>query len=323
MKPYFLYVLLCGVFIGISCSSSKRTQTENMPEGTELPQQTITKDTFLLPVMPEGMTNPDERAKFLTMHYWDRFDFGNEKLITRPQITEQAFVDYINVLNYVSEDDAKKSIAYTLEKAGESKAMYAHFASLFEKYFNGPNSPFRNEGFYISVLEKLTKATLLSKEDESRYKFQLDMALKNSVGAKAANFNYTLASGKTADVYSINSDYLILMFSNPGCPACAATVQQIEASDAIGNALKRNSPNRTMLTVLTVYPDNDLNEWTSHVQEMPSQWHNAYDKGMVITQKKLYDIQAIPTLYLLDKDKKVILKDTSVEEIERFFSIAR
>ncbi|HBK95202.1 MAG TPA: DUF5106 domain-containing protein, partial [Porphyromonadaceae bacterium] len=39
-----------------------------------------------------------------------------------------------------------------------------------------------------------------------------------------------------------------------------------------------------------------------------------------ITKQKLYDIKAIPTLYLLDKDKKVILKDTSIEAIESFFA---
>jgi hypothetical protein len=41
---------------------------------------------------------------------------------------------------------------------------------------------------------------------------------------------------------------------------------------------------------------------------------------MTITQKKLYDIRAIPTLYLFDKEKNVILKDTSIEAIENFFT---
>jgi len=54
---------------------------------------------------------------------------------------------------------------------------------------------------------------------------------------------------------------------------------------------------------------------------MPAQWIHAYDKGMEITQRRLYDIKAIPTLYLLDKEKKVLLKDTSVEALESFFSV--
>ena len=49
-------------------------------------------------------------------------------------------------------------------------------------------------------------------------------------------------------------------------------------------------------------------------------WINAYDGGMVITKERVFDIQDIPTIYLLDKNKRIILKDASLEEIESFFS---
>jgi hypothetical protein len=42
---------------------------------------------------------------------------------------------------------------------------------------------------------------------------------------------------------------------------------------------------------------------------------------MAITRERLYDIKAIPTIYLLDSDKKVLLKDSSIEAVESFFSI--
>ena len=38
----------------------------------------------------------------------------------------------------------------------------------------------------------------------------------------------------------------------------------------------------------------------------------------MIDQKSLYDLKAIPTLYLLDKDKTVLLKDATAEEIEEY-----
>ena len=53
---------------------------------------------------------------------------------------------------------------------------------------------------------------------------------------------------------------------------------------------------------------------------MPQQhWVNSYDDGEVIFGNLLYDIKAIPTLYLLDKNKKVILKDVGLGEIEEYF----
>lgn len=43
----------------------------------------------------------------------------------------------------------------------------------------------------------------------------------------------------------------------------------------------------------------------------------------MIDQKNLYDLKAIPTLYLLDKDKTVLLKDATAEEIEEYLKRIR
>ena len=50
---------------------------------------------------------------------------------------------------------------------------------------------------------------------------------------------------------------------------------------------------------------------------------NAYDAGQKITERQLYDLKAMPTLYLLDKDKRVILKDAPVEQIEQWLTEKR
>ena len=33
---------------------------------------------------------------------------------------------------------------------------------------------------------------------------------------------------------------------------------------------------------------------------------------------EIYDLKAIPTLYLLDKDKKVVLKDVTFNQVENY-----
>ena len=50
---------------------------------------------------------------------------------------------------------------------------------------------------------------------------------------------------------------------------------------------------------------------------MPNEWINGYDKGQLIDREKLYNVNAIPALYLLDKQKVVLVKDSiNVGEIE-------
>ena len=70
--------------------------------------------------------------------------------------------------------------------------------------------------------------------------------------------------------------------------------------------------------LLAVYPDEDKEEWERHLPDFPKEWINGYDKKLVIKEKNLYDLKAIPTLYLLDKDKKVLLKDATVAQIDQY-----
>jgi len=322
--PIFLLTLNLAI---LSCSSSKKSESNRQEIKTESSvTDKISQDdkasanTFTLPDIPPEITNSDLRALYLVEHYWDHFSFSNRELITLPEITEQAFVDYINILNYVPSDKADESIRETIKKAEVDTLMHAHFISLFEKYFYDPNSPFRNEEFYIPVLNQITKSSLLTDTDKSVYEFQLEMAMKNRVGKKGNNFKYTLTSGKTFSFHELKSEYTLLMFTNPGCPTCETVTRQLSASEPINNALALNSPTRTMLTIITLYSDEDLDEWLAHLPQMPANWVHAYDKYLEITHKNLYDIKAIPTLYLFDKDKNVILKDTSIEAIETFFN---
>lgn len=323
MQRYLIGTITFFLFLFsfFSCLSSKNASSENADEELASDSFIIVPDTFVLPDVPDAITNPDARADYLVLHYWDRFDFSNSELISKPEITEQAFVDYINILNYASYDKSIESLKYTLSLTEQNKEMYIHFCSLFEKYLYSANSPFRNEEFYIPVLEKLLKTDFLSEEQKSIYQFQYDFSKKNRIGHSAADFTYTLSNGESNKMSSINSEFLILFFSNPGCPTCMAVSEAIDKSVQINKAFSHNSPNRIMLTVLSVYPDDDIEEWRNYLNRLPDRWIHSYDDGMKITKNRLYDIKAVPTIYLLDKNKKVILKDTSIEILEAFFDM--
>ena len=77
-----------------------------------------------------------------------------------------------------------------------------------------------------------------------------------------------------------------------------------------------------VLKVLSVYPDEDIVAWRDYLAQMPAKWINAYDDGMVIASESLYNLNAIPSLYLLDAQKRVLVKDgVSVPQIEDVISI--
>ena len=278
-------------------------------------------NSFPLPTVPVVITDPDEAMLYLSKHFWDQFPFADTTLIDQPDITEQGFVDYIQILNQIPHSDAEKSLLSMLDKAKETPTMYVHFASLYTQYLYDPNSPFRNEELYIPVVNNLLKSGLLSEADQSVYDFHQEMIMKNRIGTKATDFVYTLANGDKKKMHALQSSYLLLYFTNPDCPACAALTQELSNSKVLWSMFSMNNPPiHNMLTVLSIYPDSNIDQWRKALPNLPQKhWVNAFDDGTVLTNKRLYDIKAIPTLYLLNKNKEIILKDTSLEGIEEYF----
>ncbi len=299
MKYFFLLLLLTLCF---SCSGQQSKKQTAGP--TETP-------TFQLPTIPTILSDPVERAEYLLKHYWDNFDFTDTAYIHLPEITEQAFVDYIDVMPIVSTPFAALSIKDLMNKAEVDPTMFNYFANMFEKYLYDPNSPFRNDELYIPVLESVL-ASPLTKE-KIRPTHLLELAKKNRIGETAIDFTYTLANGTKSTMQKIQSDYTVLFFYNPGCHSCKEITDNLQSSLTIKYLMSEKK-----LKVLAIYPDEDLSEWQTYLSSIPKEWINAYDDGTHLFNEELYDLKAIPTLYLLDKEKKVLLKDTTFEQLENF-----
>lgn len=167
-----------------------------------------------------------------------------------------------------------------------------------------------NEEFYIPVLEAMVASPILSETEKIRPQARLELAQKNRVGTKALDFTYTLASGAQGTLYQIKSDYTLLFINNPGCHACTETIEALKSIPMVSELIKKKK-----LTILSLYPDEELDEWRKHRSEFPAEWINGYDKSFTIKTKNLYDLKAIPTLYLLDANKKVLLKDATTQAI--------
>lgn len=294
-----------------SCSNSPAIPTQE----EELRPASMKVQPFRLPDIPDSLTDPGQRADYLSVHYWDNFDFTDTTGIASPGKTEQILSDYIAILPYVSDQMAQGSIHELMYRAEQGKHLFPFFAELLEKYLYDPNSPFRNEEYYLHVLRYIEASPALDEIQKIRFAYQLSSVLKNRKGTKAADFTYTLSAGDKNRMHNIQSDYLLLYFNNPDCHACEEIQAGLEASPIVSKAIKSDR-----LKVLAVYPDEDLTEWKTHPSRMPACWLNSYDAGQRIKGKELYDLRAIPSLYLLDKNKTVLVKDGTIEQVEQLLT---
>lgn len=301
--------ILCFLLLWSCKSGNASSQTKN-----EVSQDTI--KTFTLPAIPQIMVAPEQRAEFLVKHYWDNVNFADTNYIHHPEITEQAWVDYCDILNHVPLKTAQEAIRKTIDRTNVDKKVFVYITDLADKYLYDPNSPMRNEEFYIPVLEAMAASPVLEEIEKVRPKARLELAQKNRIGTKAINFTYTLASGAQGSLYQLNADYLLLFINNPGCHACTETIEGLKQAPIISQLIKEKK-----LIVLSIYPDEELDDWRKHLNEFPKEWINGYDKKFTIKEKQLYDLKAIPTLYLLNKEKTVLLKDATAQAIEEYLMI--
>lgn len=240
-----------------------------------------------------------------------QFDYRDTAFVHHPERLEQAFADYIVQLKELPVDAASSSIKETMRQAAADSVMFVRLSDLFEAYLYDPESPMRDESLFIAVLEAVLEVPVLDEASKVRPAYLLELAMKNRVGEPAADFTYTLAGGKKRTLYQTEADRLLLFFHDPDCHTCRETMVQLYALAVVKLWVTERN-----LIVLTVYPDEDLEAWKRHLPEMPADWIHAYDAALVLKNEELYDLKSFPSLYLLDKDKRVLLKDATVGQVE-------
>ena len=266
--------------------------------------------------VPSIYTDQASYVAYYVAHYWDRYDFASFDKKYSEETTGQAFANFAYLLQMQSglgaaSPEAASAVKNLLARASVTEDAYWRFLDLCEHYFYEPNSPMRNDEFFIPAIDHaLSSKSPLDEVSKERYRSLKKTVERNRPGTIATDFAYTTASGTQGRLHTLSSEILILFFYNPGCADCRR-VKELMSESAAVDALHKAG----RLKVLALYPDKDLTEWKKYLPENPKWWISAYDKGAVIQTKGLYDLKAIPTLYLLDGNKRVALKDPTPENL--------
>lgn len=240
---------------------------------------------------------------------------GGAKTGPKPEASWQREAKFRTFLNHsmtVSTDSARHILDTLLDFYGGDSAALRQMVAFLTPPLSDPNSQIRNDELYIPLLEAVVGSPFYDSTEKIRPRYQLEMARKNRVGYPAADFWYTLADGKRGNLYALEAPFTLIYINNPDCHACEEVQGMLATSSVIDNHLKSGK-----LKIVAIYPDEDLEAWHKHRTEVPGMWINGYDADLAMRRQELYDLRAIPSLYLLDKDKKVLLKDcASVDIVE-------
>lgn len=199
-----------------------------------------------------------------------------------------------------------------LDKVKHSKGALDEFAQLAKTIWNDANSPYRNDELYLPVLRTQISSGFYDEASVIRLNYQANLLSQNRLGHKANDIVFTTRDEKSGHLYDISSKFTLLYFNNPGCNMCAEITAGLKASGIMSFLVSSG-----VLNILSIYPDELLDEWLEYYNEQPSSWIRSYDKGCQILKNGTYNLAAIPSLYLLDANKTVLIKDASdVRQIE-------
>ena len=285
---------------------------------------------FPAATIPGMITDQNDAVEYLSLHYWDGITetertYPSDSLIVsgvRLSDVEQKFADWTSVLSMATPQVVEKSVARLYDRAlacerkNPSSNVFETFCDLTYKYLYDPNSPMRNEDIYYHFVKRLASYEGISQEMRDKYAYDAKMCSLNKVGTVAADFRFADKNGKIRTLHSIEAPVTLLFFSNPGCTMCYDIIQTLSGSEAISERIDAGQ-----LAVLNIYIDEDLEGWRSYMPIYPENWYNGFDPDLVIRTENLYNVRAIPSLYLLDENKKVLFKDVPEQTLFRVLGL--
>ena len=89
---------------------------------------TKAQNNFPYPALPDSLRSVEQRATYLSEHYWDNFNFSDTLELANKEMAEQGFVNFIDILARfdqeiaqkvsVNKDDAVVQVAFNVPFSG-------------------------------------------------------------------------------------------------------------------------------------------------------------------------------------------------------------
>ena len=262
-------------------------------------------------------------------HYWDGISFNDDRLIRTPFFLPKLEKFYREV-SPPQPDSIIQDIDYKLLLARVSPEMYKFMLNWYTDEYINPKY-MGQDAVFVHLFELYHSkgvSTWLNEKQNDIIKKRAYMLMANLIGLKAANLEMLDTSDRKTSLYEVKGDYTVVCFWDPNCGHCK---EEIPHLDSIYNASWKKH-NVRMFGVLTADNKPEIKkEWVNYIHEHKiDYWVNVYETkemsdAITAAQKpsfrQLYDVTMTPTLYLLDKDKNIIGKKLTWQQLDELMHV--
>lgn len=291
-RRMLLTALLSGAMLLGACAGNAR---QAPPEGAAAAETSVAE--LQLPEIPMSVRDPRARADYLLVHFWENLDFGDTVRSYDADFMEQNFSNFISVFPHASEAGRLEAVRNLMSRAAADSAAYMFVAEIAEKYLYEAGSPMMSEEYYRLFLDELLSSPLPGEYVAPRYAYQLAVVNKNRPGSVAAEFSFVTRGGRRMSLHEVaGGGLLVVLFYDPECEHCHEVIE-----------LLRSAPELSKVRVLAVAADGERSVWAGSAGELPAAWTVGYNPALM----ELYSLRLLPSLYVLDGECRVVLKDVA------------
>lgn len=272
---------------------------------------------------PASREDSIAQYQFGKEHYWDGVDFMDGRLVRTP-IFDNKLSAYLE--NWVSPEPDSVIYEYNwmIALGRNDEEMEKYLVGYFIDHYMYPKIMGQDKVFlhvfdqYISG--ELPKANWLNEKQLKAIKDRAYMIMANQLNAKAADMQLVDTAGKLKPLYAVEAPYTIVNFWDVHCGKCKEELPKMDT-------LYRTQWKAKGVKIYAVMVNEGaLADWKPFIKTNAAGWIHVHqtaalraaeEKEGLPNFRQLYDMRSTPTLYLLDKEKRIIAKNISLHDLDR------
>ena len=282
---------------------------------------TSMKEPKILHSKPQTREDSLENYQYYKKHYWEGITFGDDRIIRTPFFLPK-LERYFREVVSPAPDSTIKDMEYILLLSRSNPEMYKFLLNwLTDEYIN-PKYMGQDKVF-VHLFEKYHSKGItnwLNEKQLTAISNRAYMVMSNLIGEPAANLEMTDTKGAKTALYNIKADYTVVAFWDPTCGHCRTEMPRM---DSLYKA-KWIKEGVKIFAVLSEIKEKE--KWQGFIKEHQLEaWNNVYESddqrksienAKKPSYKQLYDVIQTPTLFLLDKEKRIIAKKLTLEQMD-------
>lgn len=260
-------------------------------------------------LLPDG--TPDQLGMYLLYksRFWDNIDFSDDRLLRTPVFHNRLQTFFTNVVVQIP-DSIIAEADRLIEKTRASENFFRYTLWFITSHFER-SQIMGHDAVFVHLIEKYYmtgQATWVTQESLTRLTERAMRLKPLLIGKVAPDINMFMPDQSLKSLHQVNARFTVLYFWDSECAHCKRVTPQLremaERFRDIG------------LQVFAVNTETDRNLWLQAVETYGIQhWVNVNDVHNLSGYRERYDIFSVPTLYLLDSDKRILAKRITVEQV--------